>query len=200
MKVVVGRIWSPVFGKVRLSVIRFSGALTRFWVPTGIMFFILDITITLITVLLNMRYIITVTEIPPNGPGRFVFSGQIDSEDDNTLKSVLSDICKNNVKITNSKKLVVLDVDETEHALYLEGPGKQAPRNGKFASPCEPGQTFNSAIEASGHLGFNNNDVALYMNKARRKFPDDSDAGQRTAKVRGVTLIYDADHALSYRD
>jgi hypothetical protein len=161
----------------------------------------------------NMRYMITVVETPPHGTARFVSSHSLDCENDNALKAALfdcendnalkaalSDVCQNNVKITNSKKIVVLDVDEVEHGTYLEGVGKQPPRNGRFASPCEPGQTFNSALEASQHLGFNNNDVALYLGRVRRKFPNDSDASMRIAKVRGVTLIYDADHALSYRD
>lgn len=147
-----------------------------------------------------MKYVITVTAIPPSGPARFVSTDQVESENDSTIKALLSDVCQNNVKVTNSKKIVVLDVDETEHSHYLEGVGKQPPRSGKFSSPCEPGQTFSSALEASAYLGFNNNEVALYLGKVRRLYPLDGDAGLRIAKVRGVTLMYDADHALSYRD
>jgi hypothetical protein len=147
-----------------------------------------------------MKYVLTLVEVPASGPARFVFSDQFEAENDAVVKALLSDVCTNNVKVTNSKRVVVLAVDEAEHAEYLEGVGKQPPRSGRFSSLCEPGQVFNSALEASAYLGFNNNEVALYLSKARRLFPNDADAGMRVAKVRGVTLIYDADHALSYRD
>ena len=147
-----------------------------------------------------MKYQLTVFALKPGEPARFVFSNELDSDNEVALKEALVDFCRGSEKVTNSKRIIVLDVNEKEAEVYIEGPGKQAPRNGRFAGPCEPGQQFSSAQEASAYLGFNNNEVAQFLSKIRRQFPDDKDAGQRTARVRGVTLIYDADHALSYRD
>jgi hypothetical protein len=204
MRVVGGHVCQSVFPEPEIECDTISGCVRPFRAPTELFpansLFRVDTTNTGVIMSVNMRYMITVVETPPHGTARFVSSHSLDCENDNALKAALSDVCQNNVKITNSKKIVVLDVDEVEHNAYLEGVGKQPPRNGRFASPCEPGQTFNSALEASQHLGFNNNDVALYLGRVRRKFPNDSDASMRIAKVRGVTLIYDADHALSYRD
>lgn len=104
------------------------------------------------------------------------------------LEALADDTLPDN-RVTSSKTVVVLSVDEQVNARFLEDVAEKAPTNGFYAQRVEAGQEFPSARAASSHLGLNHNEVAIYLNKSKHRPP-----AERIAKLRGVTLAYQADY------
>lgn len=74
----------------------------------------------------------------------------------------------------NRRGVVVLHVDKAEAERWQTTAG----RNGLLAKPTKQGQTFNSATEASGHVGLRHNEVAMLLSRCHA-------TGEKKATVRG---------------
>jgi len=84
----------------------------------------------------------------------------------------------------NRREIVVTHVDAKEAQRWQQTAG----RNGLTAKPIARGHVFNSATEASGHIGLRHNEVAMMLSRC-------SATGEKKATVRGVTFAYKDDVA-----
>lgn len=82
----------------------------------------------------------------------------------------------------NSREVVVVHVDAKEAERWQH----EAGRNGLTAKPVKRGQTFASAVEASGHIGLRHNEVAMFLSRTAA-------TGENQATLRGVTFAYKSD-------
>lgn len=101
------------------------------------------------------------------------------------LGSLIDDHLPIERRVTSSKPVIVLGVDQSRFSFFSEGQAESRPANGLFSQPVEVDQEFPSARAASVYLGLKNNEVALYLNKVCHLPPE-----ERVAVLRGVSLQY----------
>lgn len=82
-------------------------------------------------------------------------------------------------KGANSRPVRVVHVDAKEHERWCREGGRNGPRS----KPVEVGQTFRSAVDASGWVGLRHNEVAMALSRAKA-------TGENRITVRGVTFAY----------
>jgi len=99
------------------------------------------------------------------------------------LKAFLSDRAHESRReskgLHNARPVVVVHVDEEAHEKWCSQDGP----NGLKSRPVKIGQTFPSAVRASGWLGLRHNEVAMQLSRAEH-------TGEKMATVRGITFRY----------
>lgn len=88
------------------------------------------------------------------------------------------------------REVIVTEINQNLHEQWVAGVGPDVkPRSNEWrpSKPVEYMQRFVNARAASAWLGFNNNDVSIYLSNAAKKFPN---VGDRRVYLRGVQFMY----------
>jgi hypothetical protein len=141
----------------------------------------------------NMKYLITVMrQVADDAPLELAFGQTLPAVSNES--SLLQDISlvtdeHRTGRVTSSRPVVVQAIDPEVFKKFDEATAGVRPANGLYAQPVAVGQMFESGAALARHLGLKNNEVTMFLNRAKHV----EDPGKRTAKLRGVVFAYQSD-------